>query len=97
MSLQQAFDDACINGDIKCAKEIYEKFGDKIDIYHNEEYVFQICCLNDYIKIAKWLYLLGEKKGRIFNIQEMLNVFNNNCYQYFSKLSAPTEKKNDTK
>lgn len=60
------FVEACKNGDLKLAKEIYN--GGGIDYHAKEEYAFQYACANDHLEVAKWLFFeLGGIDHHVIN------------------------------
>ena len=61
---EDAFCLACLEGDFKGAKEIFER--GNIDIHADNEQAFCFACYNGHLKIAKWLLYISEKKGLIY-------------------------------
>ena len=59
MDSTRAFNEACQNGNLKLAKELYET--NKIDIHFNNESAFKWSCRYGQIEIAKWLLTLDGK------------------------------------
>lgn len=57
LCMTSEFIDACTNGNLPLAKEIYNT--NDIDIHSNEDNAFIMACANGHLPVAKWLYSLG--------------------------------------
>jgi len=55
------FVSACTNNNLLVAKYLYQKY--KINIHAYNECAFRWSCEKGHLEIAKWLHLLGNKKG----------------------------------
>ena len=76
--MEEKFIDACYNGNLELAKQIYELTLNadnniQIDIHDNNDSAFRNTCGNGHLEVAKWLLTLDKFSS--FNVEEHKEIF----------------------